>query len=56
MNKTMDFREVKLNEIMNSTDLLEFEYTRSNGKFHFALNLFAILITSVAIISSLPLL
>ena len=56
MNEIMDFRATKLNEIMNSTDLLEFEYTKSNDKFHFALNLFAILITSVAIISSLPLL
>ncbi len=56
MNETMDFRAAKLNEIMNSTDLLEFEYAKSNGKFQFALNLFAIIITSVAIISSLPLL
>ena len=56
MNDTMDFRKARLDEIMHSTDLLEFEYKAKKSRIKIALRMVAILIVSIAIFTALPLL
>ena len=52
----MDFRKARLDEIMHSTDLLEFEYKAKKSRIKIALRMVAILIVSIAIFTALPLL